>query len=416
MAIFNKFTGFAVAVATSFAAVPVIAQDDWRANYTLYGTPGIIDMPSAVAPPDGEVSATISVFGDNQRSTFSFQLLPRLTGSFRYGLIDTYDRSFDVQYQISDEGQYLPALAVGLRDFIGTGRYSSEYLVATKTLTPSLRVTGGLGWGRLGSLNGFTNPLGVIDDRFETRPDASVGTGGTLLTGQFFRGDAAFFGGVEWRVNDEWTVLAEYSSDIYERETTLLGFDRQSPLNFGVKWQPRDSYQLGAYYMYGTDIGVSATIIIDPKTAAFPSGLDPAPIPVALRSGDLAQAASWDTQAEQSTAVRSLGAILAEDGFRLQGAEVTGSTMRVRYQNTNYRAEAQGVGRVARILTQVAPASVDTFVLEPMQRGIPLSSVTIRRSDMEALENTPDASALSYDRAQFGVSNARSWRRGDVSI
>lgn len=405
MAIFNKFTGFAGAVAASIAAAPVAAQDDWRANYTLYGTPGIIDMPTAVAPADGEISATIAVFGDTQRSTFSFQLLPRLTGSFRYGLIDTYDRSFDVQYQISDEGQYLPALAVGLRDFIGTGRYSSEYLVATKTLTPNLRVTGGLGWGRLGSLNGFTNPLGVIDPRFETRPDTSILTGGTLLTGQFFRGDAAFFGGVEWRVNDEWTVMAEYSSDIYERETTLVGFDRQSPLNFGVKWQPNDSYQLGAYYMYGTDVGVSATIIIDPKTTAFPSGLDPAPVPVAVRAAGLEQAASWDTPNAQTAAVTSLGDRMAEDGFKLIGAEVVGSTMRVRYENTSYRAEAQAAGRVARILTQVAPASVDTFVLEPMQRGIPLSSVTLRRGDMEALENAPNASALSYDRAQFGASN-----------
>ena len=31
------------------------------------------------------------------------------------------------------------------------GAYSSEYVVATKTFGDRLRVTGGLGWGRLGS-------------------------------------------------------------------------------------------------------------------------------------------------------------------------------------------------------------------------------------------------------------------------
>jgi len=108
------------------SVVPVVAQDDWRANYTLYGTPGLIDMPSAVAPADAEITTTLAGFGETQRASFTFQVLPRVTGSFRYSLIDTYDRSFDVQYQIADEGRFRPALAVGLRGFFCTGRYSGE--------------------------------------------------------------------------------------------------------------------------------------------------------------------------------------------------------------------------------------------------------------------------------------------------
>ena len=397
-----KNMGIAGTVFAAVAATSAAADNDWRATYNLYGTAGIIDTPSAVAPADGELGTTLSVFGDNQRATFTFQVLPRLSGSFRYSLIDTYDRSFDLRYQIATEGQYRPAVSIGLQDFLGTGRYSSEYIVATKTLGPSVRVSGGLGWGRLGSLGGFTNPLGVIDERFETRPDASIGTGGTILAGQLFRGDAAFFGGVEWQINDEWTALAEYSSDIYERETNLVGFDRQSPLNFGITWQPNEKFQLGGYYMYGTDIGVSATIITDPKTSDFPSGLDDAPVPVALRGANPAAAATWPTPAVQQSAVDAIGPVMDTMGFRLIGAEVSGSTMRVRYENKIYRAEAQGVGRLARVLTQVAPTSVDTFVLEPTRRGIALSAVTLRRSDIETLENAPNASALSYDRAGFG--------------
>jgi len=110
--------------------------------------------------------------------------------------------------------------------------------------------------------------------------------------------------------------------------------------------------------MYGTDIGVSATIVIDPKTPNFPSGLDTAPIPVGVRAEGLAAAASWDNPQGQAAGVGALGTAMAADGFRLQSAEVTGNTMRVRYENTQYRAEAQGVGRVSRILTQAAPANV----------------------------------------------------------
>ncbi len=280
----NKNTGFVGAAVAAVLATSAAAQDDWRTNYTLYGTPGVIDTPSAVAANDGELASTIAVFGDNQRATFTFQVLPRLSGSFRYSFLDTYDRSFDAQFQIANEGQYSPALAIGLRDFLGTGRFSSEYIVATKTISPNVRVTGGLGWGRLGSSDGFTNPLGILDDRFEVRGDDSIDTGGTILSGQFFRGDAAFFGGVEWRLNDEWIALAEYSSDAYERETNLVGFNRRSPLNFGIKYQPNDNYEFGAYYLYGSEVGLSATIVLDPTTADFPSGLETTPVPVAVRS------------------------------------------------------------------------------------------------------------------------------------
>lgn len=401
MAKFQNYIGLFGVVAASAAAAPVLADSDWRANYTLYGTPGIIDMPSAVAPADAELATTFSMFGDTQRTTVTFQVLPRVTGSFRYSQIDTYDRSFDVQYLIADEGRIRPAIAIGLRDFIGTGRYSSEYVVATKTITPNVRGTVGLGWGRLGSLNGFDNPLGIFSDSFDTRPDDSIDTGGTVLSGQFFRGDAAVFGGVEWRLNDEWTLMAEYSSDAYTRETALVGFDRQSPVNYGVSWRPNDSFQLGGYFMYGTDVGFSATYIIDPTTSAYPSGLDGAPIPVAVRGENLQAAASWGTPQAQTAGVGVLGSAMATDGFRLLRAEIDGSVMRVRYENTVYRAEAQGVGRVARMLTNVAPANVDTFVLEPSQNGIALSAVTLRRGDIEALENAPNASALSYERAAF---------------
>lgn len=387
--------------ASCFLSTQVAAQDDWRATYTLFGTPGIIDMPTAVAPNDAEIAATYGLFGDTQRATFTFQVLPRLTGSFRYSEIFAYDRSFDLQYQIADEGQYRPAIAIGLRDFLGTGRYSSEFIVATKTISPNLRFTGGIGWGRLGSFNGFTNPLAVIDEGFETRPSTGTGNGGTVLSDRFFRGDAALFGGVEWRINPEWTALVEYSSDAYQIEVDRIGFDRRSPFNVGLTWHPNSSYQLGAYYMYGSEIGFSGTFIIDPTARAAGSGLDTAPIPVAVRSGDMADAGSWDVAQVQTTVMETIGAVMATDGFRLLSADVTGTTMRVRYENGSFRTEAQGAGRVARLLTQVAPGYVDTFVLEPTQRGIALSAITIRRQDMEDLENTQNASALSYDRAIF---------------
>ncbi len=399
----------------AFAILPLVCvagfarADDVRPTYTLYGTPGLIDMPTAQSAPDAELAFTIGGFEQQFRSSLTFQVTPRLSGTFRYsgfkeysgpGTPDYFDRSFDLRYRFVDEGRYMPAVAVGLQDFIGTGRYSAEYLVASKTVAEDFTVTAGIGWGRLGSYNGFKNPLGVIDAAFETRPDDSIITGGTILSGQFFRGDAALFGGVEWRARDNLTFKMEYSSDAYARETTVGVFNHASPLNFGVSYRPRPGYEIGLSYLYGTQLGLNVTVDLNPKERPSYGGLEQSPVPVSVRGADARAAATWDrTALPDATLTQVLGQALAVEGQRLISAEVTDRTIRLRYANDRYRAQAQAMGRIARILTAALPPSIETFVLEPMQNGVPVSSVTLRRSDLEALENEPDAAALSYGRA-----------------
>ena len=46
------------------------------------------------------------------------------------------------------------------------------------------------------------------------------------------------------------------------------------------------------------------------------------------------------------------------------------------------------MGRVARVLSAQLPVAVEQITLEPTQRGIPLSAVTLSRSQIETLENT----------------------------
>lgn len=411
----------ATASLLALATATVVAAQDRGITYTLYGTPGLIEMPSAVSDQDGEIATTLSYFGGIQRSNFTFQITPRLSGTFRYVGIQNYDgpdtggyfdRSFDLRYQILDEGDWRPALAVGLQDFVGTGRFSAEYIVASKTLSDSVRVTAGLGWGRLGSYDGFDNPLGFLGEEFDTRPDYDNSTtGGTLAFDSFFRGDAAFFGGVEWAINDRWTFKAEYSSDdAYQDIDGAPLFDRASPLNFGLTWVPRPGYQVALSYLYGSQLGFTGTILLNPNNRPLGNGRDAAPLPVLVRGADAAAAATWGSlsgagaQAAGTGTTAALQAALAQDGIVLHGIEISGATARVRYTNTDYRSEAQGLGRVARILSGVMPAGIESFTLEPMQRGIPLSAITLRRSDLEILETAVGGSAEMLARA--GIADA----------
>ena len=374
-------------------------------SYNLWGVPGLVDTPNARSAPDAEIGATISAFALQQRGSFTFQLLPGLSGTFRYagiseedgpGTDGTFDRSFDLRYKLVNETALLPDIAIGLQDFLGTGDLASEYIVATKTITPQIDVTLGLGWGRLGTRDGFDNPLGALDPFFETRPlrdKAEFEEGGTV-TGQFFRGDMAVFGGVTYAYSDKLTFKAEYSSDDYVRETANGTLENRTPLNFGVnyRWRPGLDAQLA--YLYGSELAAGVTLTLNPRVREPVSGLEIAPSPVRVRPADARAAASWGTSEDQ------LRDRLKAAGITLNGYDVRADTVaRVRYTNTDFRSEAQAMGRVARILSAELPAAVETFVLEPMQAGIPLQSTTIQRSDLEQLENRATGAASLQARS-----------------
>jgi hypothetical protein len=396
-------------VGVALMASAVHAQDT---TYTLYGTPGLIEMPTAQAAADGQITASLGSLAQQQRASFSFQLTPRMSGTFRYTGIpnrygpnteSTFDRSFDLRYRFIDEGQFedwIPAVAVGLQDFMGTGRLSAEYIVASKSFGDSVIGTFGMGWGRFGTQGGFTNPLGVIDASLETRPELDFGFGGEISGGQFFRGDAALFGGVTWKATDKLTLKAEYSSDAYVKENANGTLISQTPVNVGLTYHYKPGVTLDAAYLYGTEAAIGVTFDLNPRVRALISGMEKAPVPVRIRR-DAAAAVSWQgpLPAQITSALQTA---LKADGLRLLGAEVSGSTARVRYANDKYRSEAQALGRLVRILTQVMPDWINRFTLEPTQAGIPLSAITVNRSDLEQLENRPDAAAQLLARAQLG--------------
>ncbi len=85
--------------------VPASAVQAERLSF--YGTPSLIDMPTAETLNDGEIGLTVDLAGAMLRNTFVFQITPRAFGTFRYAIIeefdgerDRFDRSFDFHYQL----------------------------------------------------------------------------------------------------------------------------------------------------------------------------------------------------------------------------------------------------------------------------------------------------------------------------
>lgn len=419
-------SGLAIAVVLT---VGVGHAQDRGPSYTTFGTPGLLEMPTAESAPRSDIAATLSYSeSGGYKTTFTYQLTDRLSGSFRYSVFDiyredindgsfeTFDRSFDIQYRLTDETTYFPAIAVGLRDFLGTGRFSSEYIVASKSFGPNLIVTGGIGWGAMGTNNSFDNPLSVFGEEFNDRPvyDDRIGgvgdgdTGGQLSTNQWFRGPAAAFAGIEYQVTPKLGFKAEYSSNEYTPRTYNPAVDYQSPFNYGVTWRPRPGVEIGASYLYGSDFGVQATFFVNPEVRPTASGLDPAPAPVRVRTADQRAAQTWDRAAQPEPAVRAgLTELLKVEGARLLALEITDTTARVRYENTRFRSQAQAAGRVARMMSQIIPPSVNTFILEPVERGIPVSAIRINRTALEAFENRVGATEAMLEQVSFGAAGGR---------
>lgn len=397
-----------------------VAQDNPSLN--LYGTTGLIDMPSAEPQKDGFLSFSLSYFGPIRRNTLSFQITPRLSGSFRYmGVQDWaancgapgnecdlaindyptyYDRAFDLRYLIVEEGRYLPAVTIGFQDFIGTGLQSAEYIVATKNITPRVKVTAGLGWGRLGT----NNPIGAP---FGSRPPVAGGDSLLVNTAQWFKGNVAPFGGIEWQINDKWGVKAEYSSDSYlEEAQKRQTFEVNSPLNFGIEYQHNTTTRLGLYYLYGSEIGFSAQLILNPAQRPMGGVSGTGPNPVKPRPSRAADPEAWETDwvaqpDARQILITNVNSRISRDGMVVEALAVTATKVQVRIRNTRFDAEAQAIGRVARTLSDVMPASVEVFEIIPVVNGIPASMVTVRRSDLESLEFSTDAADQMRNRIQI---------------
>lgn len=385
-----------------------------RSTSTFYGVPGLIDMPSADVLPDGELQGTVSNFAGVTRYALTFQISPRLTGAFRYirlananfaGFNDYYDRAFDLHYQVVKETGNFPALAIGLRDFVGTGIEAGEYIVATKTFAlprqgGQLRVSGGLGWGRLGSFNDIGSPFG------ENRPEFSAGdTGGEVDADQWFRGPAAPFAGLEWQPGGYWDRLRlklEYSSDNYDLIADDLGlFERNSPLNFGVEYEARSNVRIGLYSLYGGEIGALVTIANNPRRSEVEVPLQLAgPGPIARRPDPAVSPELWTSSWRASPAAANavferLVPLLEAQGLTVTGLSLPGTpdaanTAVVRFENDGFYTTAIAIGRTARAMAASLPASIETFEIILEDDGLPVSQVTIRRSDLERLDGTPN--------------------------
>jgi hypothetical protein len=274
-------------------ALPALAQDTSDPT-NLFGSRGLMGTPSARMAPDGELSVGASFLKNNQHYNFGFQILPWLEGSFRYSGLQHfqpdypvyYDRAFGMKARLWNEGDILPAVALGIDDIVGTGVYSGEYLVASKRFG-DIDTSLGMGWGRRAETNLFRNPLALIFPSFDHR-HSFFGQPGEGDFKAFFHGhNVGLFGGAVWHTPiDGLALLVEYDSDTYAQEKTFGNFSPRSQVNYGLTYSLSDQTSLGLDWLYGTTLGGSVSLRLDPVHPQYPQKIETPPPVVTVRSDE----------------------------------------------------------------------------------------------------------------------------------
>jgi hypothetical protein len=351
------------------------SSNDW-------GTIGLLQTPTARMEAVG--SATLTFNRTAPYSSLKARLQPVEWLSLDFGYVSISDRRYgpstlsgdqsykdksaDIKLRLWRESVWVPEVAIGWRDLIGTGYFASEYLVASKRWG-DLDVSAGMAFGYMAGGRGVGNPLGLISSRFKSRPSQSTSTGGTFNAGAYFRGGAAVFGGAQYQMpSDKWLLKLEYEGNDYSREPSGSPIQRDSAFNFGVVYRPAPWLD----FSFGIERGNRATFTLSAHTQLdglhTPKYLDPRRLPVRdvypKKAAPLEQTAR-DIHAQTDALVSAI----AVDGLRMT---VTLSNAAVGY-------ERPFVNKVLEVVHRDAPEGVEHISVGMAQRGVQMAQIDVDR-------------------------------------
>ncbi|OZY40474.1 hypothetical protein CJF43_17940 [Pseudomonas fragi] len=369
-----------------------LAHAEPRYTQNDFGGVGLLQTPTARMAPAGELSLNANRTEPYSRYSLSLQPLDWLEGTFRYTSISNRmygsealsgnqsykDKAVDLKARLWQESHWLPEVALGFRDVGGTGLFSSEYFVANKRYK-DLDFSLGIAWGYIGNRGDMKNPLGYLDDSFDTRPTQT--TVGDVNTNTYFRGSPALFGGVVYQT--PWAPLSlkiEFEGNDYKHEPQKNNQVQDSPINFGAVYKLNDNIDLTAGWERGNTalFGITLHTNFVSRKAPVKSYDPPAqPLPAQAPVAPLEEV-DWATVSEQ---------LEKNAGYKVERIAQRDSELMVYGEQSKYFYTAKGAGRASRILDNTANDQIQWFTMVNKRYDMPVEEITVPRSTFRDVVN-----------------------------
>ena len=367
--------------------------------------------PTARFAPDGEMLFGMSSVSPNNRYFITLQALPRLEATVKYTEITNRlygpaslsgdqtlkDKSFDAKLLLIEEGSVLPQIALGLRDFGGTGLYSSEYIVANRRWY-DFDFSFGLGWGYLGSHADIANPLSSFVDSFGTRVK-DIGLGGKPGVSSWFHGKRiSLFGGIEYQTPIKGlSVKLEYEGNDYQHEPQNNNQIVDSPFNIGAKYKLFDWLDISMALERGNTVMLSAVARTNFNDLSRIPKFDSSPQPLVAKY-DYSENIKLPPNPKKG---RVLFDKLSENGYMAEAIDVRENTATVALTQGKYREQSRAIGRAARIVFNSDPERIEVFNYVNLEGGLESNQVTLYRQDLENAVNFVGSPEEIWSNAAF---------------
>ena len=369
-----------------------LAHAEPRYTQSDFGGVGLLQTPTARMAPTGELSLNANRTEPYSRYSLSLQPLDWLEGTFRYTSISNRmygsealsgnqsykDKAVDLKARLWQESHWLPEVALGFRDVGGTGLFSSEYFVANKRYK-DLDFSLGIAWGYIGNRGDLKNPLGYLDDSFDTRPTQI--TVGDVNTNTYFRGSPALFGGVVYQT--PWAPLSlkiEVEGNDYKHEPQNNNQVQDSPINFGAVYKLNDNIDLTAGWERGNTalFGITLHTNFVSRKAPVKSYDPPAqPLPVQAPVAPL-EDIDWAAVSQQ---------LEKNAGYKVERIAQHDSELMVYGEQSKYFYSAKGAGRASRILDNTANDQIQWFTMVNKRYDMPVEEISVPRSTFRDVVN-----------------------------
>lgn len=415
-----------------FSGSPVFANnsdsassnDFVQASHSSRGGIGLINTPTARFSDDGEFSLGISVEAPYNRMFAKMQFFPWLEAVLKYtkGYNQPYiawskseawtDKGIDIKFRLLEETKRIPELALGLRDFGGTGAYSAEFIVASKRFK-NIDLSLGLGYGTLADVDHISSPLGwfnkILSKISIGAEDANLQHGGAISFGTFFEEEkVSIFGGIEYFTPvPDLSVKLEYDTNEYPVGTKLDFFDPNSrnfridsrlsaALNYRFHPTERDNIDLSLGYVHGNTLYASVAVH---SNLNFSGQSNIYMIAEELNQPYLESYTKLDADWKKyltDTIMWQMG----NAGLITHRLVFNGNELLAEISQSRFRKTIRAIDLAGRILANNSPTNIDKITVINVDMGIETLRATIPR---EVLVNSVMSGALDEELLEFST-------------